>query len=194
MLSHNKINSVAPVGIYSAYLEAHQRGKERVHLVAGSAIREFDTLISELEGEIGNLNRQGKPAKAQVLEKTLHQVQNSRNKTVKQRDKMIRRMDRQWQNASRGSIDHSGLNDLKNIFYADFLEYRGSLVRKIQRINTSALIHIKTDDRKQLPELSNLVAHTNRKKIEKLLNHLELPGFGKVKKVIALFLKVSSRL
>lgn len=122
MVSRTSNDFGAPVGIYSAYLEAHQRGKERVQLVADSALRELDSLIDELHDGITKQYLAGDFDKARGMEKTLRRVKISRDKALKQRDRMLRRMDRQWGDAARGEIDAHGLKELKTIFYGDFLD------------------------------------------------------------------------
>lgn len=175
----------APVGINSAYLETYQRGKERVEQVAETAVQEFDTLIAELKENIGKQYRAGNYEKAQGLEKTLKRTEKSRDKAIRQRDKMLRRMDRQWSNASKGEIDEQGLKELKAIFYGDFLDYQGGLVRKIMRINLSALVNTNAEDRQELPHLNQLMAQSTRSKIEKFLDQAKLPEFEKIEGVVS---------
>lgn len=52
------------------------------------------------------------------------------------------------------------------------------------RINLTALLYLKTEDRRQLPQLDQLLAQNNRKKIEEFLDQSVLPGFEKIEGVV----------
>jgi len=123
-----------PQDIYGAYKQANDRGMERINQVAEKTIKEFESLIKELETECERLQAGWHGNEVKQVKETLEKIKSNQERVGHQRERLLEKMDVRWKKSTNKGLSARGLTKLKAGHQKEFVGFKQSVIKDIERV------------------------------------------------------------